>query len=114
MVQPNARKKIGTDHKDGESLGSVDNATIALRIVRLIMAPYSEARFAKKQFSTAVVVSFLLLFLDIKGNTFLICSNCRGDKCLPPNRSELPPHLIKVETLEVALGDRYHIRLVFS
>ena len=48
-------------------MGSVDDATIALRIKRLVMAPSSEAGLAENKLSTAVVkfLPLKLIFLKV-------------------------------------------------
>ena len=47
LVQAKAREKVSTNDQNTEALGSVDNATITMRIQRLVVAPCSKARLAQ-------------------------------------------------------------------
>ena len=97
-------------------MGSVDDATIALRIKRLVMAPSSEAGFAKNKLSTTIVkfLPGIISIWKVRRGNIIICSICWCGKGLPSNSPELPPHLVQVAAKQVAFSDRYNIRLIVT
>ena len=116
LIQAQTWEKVGTDNQDREALSSVDDATIALRIKRLVMAPRSEAGFAKNKITTTIVefLPGIISIWKVRRGSIVISSIGWCGKGLPPNSPELPPHLVQVDAKEVAFGDSYNIRLVIT
>ena len=115
LIQTQAWQKVSANNQNRKALGSVDDAPIALRLQRLVMAPSSEAGLAKNELSTAVV-RLLPGIINRKASRGMIIISSKGwcGKGFPSNCPELPSNLVQVGSQEVALSDRNNVGHFFT
>ena len=111
LIQTQAWQKVSANNQDRKALGSVDDAPIALRLQRLVMAPSSEAGLAKNELSSTVVKLLPGIIMVRKVNRRVIVVSSKGwcGKSFPPHCPELPPNLVQVGSQEMAFSDRNNV-----